>query len=452
MTHTMCGTCRRLTLDENGQEDPHAAARQFRFERLQRSMAGPLQNVGNQQFGASTSIQELEHLKNSNQKGLWTLIVHPHRGACLIPFIEVKTKIIAQYDNQWTSMKDHPLSLKLNECSLRFSGNIDMDPATHDMTIQNVYGFYQGRPDRAVVNVDAKLKLPKGISMVFELYINEKLYKDRVLEMMDDDDDSIGGKRKKPSSSRQLVSKRPKTAGTLTSTFNPDDDYSVITKGPVTVKVTFTAVHCKPEGTEGKHVLTKDNVSRTGAIEVNTLILSSGNRGKSKDVYKFKIDGDAQPYVAKKVFDVGNGCGVEVTPSVNKSILSHDLVRLKRLSWFHRAFLKRASEKGLDELADFAVSDAFMILVQRATAASAVSEVEDASEVESYLVEPLRATSVVNKFTRTFGASQDTDKLTFTILAFHHFIMHETACLLAFADIQGSRDKGQGKEAPCEDD
>jgi hypothetical protein len=86
---------------------------------------------------------------------------------------------------------------------------------------------------------------------------------------------------------------------------------------------------------------------------------------------------------------------------------------------------------------DFAVSDAFMILVQRPTAASAVSEVEDASEVESYLVEPLRATSVVNKFTGTFGASQDTDKLTFTILAFHHFIMHETACLLAFADIQG---------------
>jgi hypothetical protein len=68
-------------LDENGQEDPHAAARQFRLEKLQRSMAGPLQNVGNQQFGASTSIQELEHLKNSSQKGLWTLIVHPHRGA-----------------------------------------------------------------------------------------------------------------------------------------------------------------------------------------------------------------------------------------------------------------------------------------------------------------------------------------------------------------------------------
>jgi hypothetical protein len=50
-----------------------------------------------------------------------------------------------------------------------------MDPATHDMTIQNVYTFYQGRPDRAVVNVDSKLKLSKGASMVFELYINEKL-------------------------------------------------------------------------------------------------------------------------------------------------------------------------------------------------------------------------------------------------------------------------------------
>jgi hypothetical protein len=68
-------------LEENGQEDPQAAAaRKIRHDRLQRSMGGPLQNLGNQEFGARTSIQELEHLKTSSQKGLWTLMVHPHRG------------------------------------------------------------------------------------------------------------------------------------------------------------------------------------------------------------------------------------------------------------------------------------------------------------------------------------------------------------------------------------
>jgi hypothetical protein len=68
-----------------------------------------------------------------------------------------------------------PFFCSSNECSLRLSGNIDIDPATQDMTLQNVYGFYQQRPDRAVVNVDSKLKLPKGTSMVFEFYINEKI-------------------------------------------------------------------------------------------------------------------------------------------------------------------------------------------------------------------------------------------------------------------------------------
>ncbi|KAJ6589675.1 hypothetical protein B0H19DRAFT_1058662 [Mycena capillaripes] len=52
---------------------------------------------------------------------------------------------------------------------------------------------------------------------------------------------------------------------------------------------------------------------------------------------------------------------------------------------------------------------------------------------DAYLVEPLHATSVVNKFTGTFGASHDTDKLTSTILALNHFVIEDTACLLAFA-------------------
>ncbi|KAF7368975.1 Atypical/Alpha protein kinase [Mycena venus] len=431
MPQSMCAS------EENGQEDPHAAAaRKFRHERLQRSMGGPLQNVGNQQFGASTSIQELEHLKTSSQKGLWTLLVHPHRGAAKDKEMDVKTKIMAHYDDQWTSMKDHALSLKPNECSLRLSGNIDMDPATQDMTIQNVYGFYQGRPDRAVVNVDSKLKLPKGTSMVFEFYINEKLYMDRVASMM--------GRRRRRFN--RWKAKRAKTgvAGTLKSTFNLDDDYSALTKRPETFKVTFATIRCEPEGTEGRHVLIKDCVSRTGAIEVNTLILSVGDRGKSKDVHKFRIEGDTDSYIAKKIFDIGKGRGVEVTPATNKSVLSHDLFRLKRLAWFHKGFLKRASEKGLTELAEFSISEGFMILIQEDSVVDANNDAndDDAPDADSYLVEPLRTSSVVHKFTGTFGASRGTDKLTSTILAFNHYCMEDTACLLAFADLQGSRHGG----------
>lgn len=76
------------------------------------------------------------------------------------------------------------------------------------------------------------------------------------------------------------------------------------------------------------------------------------------------------------------------------------------------------------------ISKGFIILVMAA-------EEEDEAEPEPYLVEPLRTSSVVQKFTGTFGSTQDTDKLSATILTFSHFVLQQTACRLAMADIQG---------------
>ncbi|KAJ6448388.1 kinase-like domain-containing protein [Mycena sanguinolenta] len=482
LKHNMCGTCRKLELQENGQEDLQAAAaRKARHDRVQRSFGGPLQNVVNQPLGVSTPIQELEHLKSASQKGMWTIVVHPYRGqakdkemgkgtfimagetpmsgksssnssctvfALLTSRKEVTEKIATHYNRYWTAMKDHPLNLRPDDYNLRFSGNINMDPATHDMTLQELYTFYQQRPDRAVVNVDTKLKLPKGTSMAFEFYIKDKVYMERVWETMEDSGESTGSKRKRATSSLQLESKHVKsgTGSVLISSFNPNDDYSALSKRPNTFKIVFDTIHCEPAGNDGKHVLRKDSLSRTGAIEVNPLILSLGDRGKSKDVHKFKIDGDSQLYVAKKLFDIGKGRGVDVTPACSKSVLSRDLTRLRRLAWFREGFFRRASDKGLNELAEFMVSDGFLILVQNNDAMD-VTELDaddnNDDKGDTYLIEPLRATSVVNKFTGTFGASHDTDKLTYTILAFNHFILQDTACLLAYADLQGSRHKGQ---------
>ncbi|KAJ7020146.1 kinase-like domain-containing protein [Mycena alexandri] len=178
---------------------------------------------------------------------------------------------------------------------------------------------------------------------------------------------------------------------------------------------------------------------RFGHIETKPVILSLGDRGKSKDVYKFRIDGDPQPYAAKKVFDIGKGRNVEVTASLNQELLSRDLLRLKRLSWFHQAFVKLASSRGYDELAEFKVSDGFITL--EAFPPPSDDTVEDDNDEDcgfAYLVEPLRSTTVT-KFTGTFGASTATDKLTSTVLAFSHYVMQDTACFLAFADLQGSR-------------
>ena len=78
-----------------------------------------------------------------------------------------------------------------------------------------------------------------------------------------------------------------------------------------------------------------------------------------------------------------------------------------------------------------------MILVESDQEDIDISESVDNEGLEAYLVEPLRS-SVVTKFTGTLGSSGATDKLTSTILAFSHFVMENTACLLAFADLQGA--------------
>ncbi|KAJ7289625.1 kinase-like domain-containing protein, partial [Mycena rebaudengoi] len=157
----------------------------------------------------------------------------------------------------------------------------------------------------------------------------------------------------------------------------------------------------------------------------------------------FSIDGDEQPYVAKNIFDIGKGRGVGITKKINCSLLGRDLVRLKRLGWFRDRFEAFALGKGLTDLAAFEVSDAFMILVKKDDEEDVQSGTEDDSDEEdAYLIEPLRTSSVVTKYTGTFGSTRESDKLSATILTFGHYIMHDTACLMAFADLQGVCNSG----------
>ena len=61
---------------------------------------------------------------------------------------------------------------------------------------------------------------------------------------------------------------------------------------------------------------------------------------------------------------------------------------------------------------------------------------EEVSEV--YIVEPMRLTSTVVKFSGTLGTSTRSDLRSLTMAAFAHYVAEETACQYLFADIQGS--------------
>jgi len=55
----------------------------------------------------------------------------------------------------------------------------------------------------------------------------------------------------------------------------------------------------------------------------------------------------------------------------------------------------------------------------------------------TFLVEPLQATTSVVKYSGTFKATTRTDKLSTTISGFAHYIAVQTACKLIFVDLQG---------------
>ncbi|KAJ7812767.1 hypothetical protein B0H13DRAFT_1925939 [Mycena leptocephala] len=121
---------------------------------------------------------------------------------------------------------------------------------------------------------------------------------------------------------------------------------------------------------------------------------------------------------------------------INKSLLSRDLIRIGRMRFFYNEFTALAAKKGFNELASVTITDTFSTLLESDDQEADLSESNEKDiPEEAYLVEPLRS-SVVTKSTGTLGSSGATGKLTSTVLAFSHFVMEKTACLLALADLQ----------------
>ncbi|KAJ6544667.1 kinase-like domain-containing protein [Mycena vulgaris] len=163
-------------------------------------------------------------------------------------------------------------------------------------------------------------------------------------------------------------------------------------------------------------------------MELNQLSgIRQTDLGKSKHVFKLRIDDAPAYWVAKCFFDVGHGTGKDLIE--NDVLLMRDLARLKRLSLLRDRFVEAARLTGA-EVSEFTVSEAFVIVVE-----SRAGKTVDAT----YLVEPLRTSTAVEKFSGTVGGSDNrANKLSSTMCAFTHFILQATACKQAFTDLQGS--------------
>ena len=110
-----------------------------------------------------------------------------------------------------------------------------------------------------------------------------------------------------------------------------------------------------------------------------------------------------------------------------------------------------------DSVVDFDVSDGFLMKIYKPAPTSSLAPAPTSSESEStgensseenqdeppeevdevYLVEPMRLTSSVIKFSGTLGSTTRTDLRSSTMAAFAHYVAQETASQFIFADIQG---------------
>ena len=167
---------------------------------------------------------------------------------------------------------------------------------------------------------------------------------------------------------------------------------------------------------------------------------------------------EGKQFVAKKLVDVENGHGNVPLPEA-VWLLSADLVQLKQMDYFAKAFFACSEQEGAESTCTislflfsthsgsfvvFQISSGFLIktyvnvpsCVSEEQPDDAADSVGSSALVSIYLVEPWRASSAILKFSGTLGMPHCSDRQSATIMAFSHFILENTACKYIFANIQ----------------
>ncbi|KAF7362456.1 hypothetical protein MVEN_00593200 [Mycena venus] len=190
-------------------KDAGAAARLEKFQkRLGNPLATPLRQVTNHDIGPVTPVGELEAIRSASKSvGSFTVHIFYRTKGTLDKSIGSHTfnmsmdtsqetvleKAVAHADIDWTADPSHPISLKPDDCALRFKNNISIEPEATSLNLRSLYSFYANRPDKIHVTAANKLGLAKGTYLAFECVIDIKRYNDRVhrlkLQLYPEDDD-----------------------------------------------------------------------------------------------------------------------------------------------------------------------------------------------------------------------------------------------------------------------
>nr|VWP01454.1 Lmo1883 protein [Ganoderma boninense] len=445
-----CGTCRRAESYENGvsdnERDQAAHCRHATLElKLHKDKVDKVDSSA--PVGTAVSLEELQTIRAT--QALWS-------------------RILKEVNGRWIEFYSAPLLEE--ETSLRAPNNYVFPADNLVMTVAQWYQTYSRPEYRDTYIVLPKQTQRKGKSnskayaFSVELYINVGQYTART-----DDPELVGtgraGTKRKtsatriadthapyqsPKRSREGLSPQP-SRRTLRSLFVGDGDLLTQTPSAISVvEIKFRKTTCLISDVSGSPTLMEEAPLLSGFLETRPLDLTAGERGTTKDVFGLRIGN--KPYVAKKVINIGGGRSEDILLPKAVSVLTADLIRLKRMAYFADQFKELARDQGVDIAA-------FLIKVYTPCSAPPTryapegdvdgadcDHPEPTEEMSGvYLVEPVRLTMTVVKFSGTLGSTTRTDLRSLTVTAYAHFVAEQTACRYIFADIQGSNNAKTGK-------
>ncbi|KAJ7769294.1 hypothetical protein B0H16DRAFT_1452498 [Mycena metata] len=359
LTESFCGRCKCLDCESKGLPDPHAenaAARRMGNPNPPNPSSstpptGPLQPITNNPvIGPTTSAAELEAIRNAKTsggcftvhffyttKGVVNKSIgnHTFNHSMEMSLDSVLKKAVDHADVDWIVDPAHPLSLKVEDCSLHFHNNVSIEPEALFLTLRGLYNFYINRPDEIHVTAANRLGLANGTYLTFECSINIKCYHQHVLRMKaqlysEEDSESLvlGTSGKRSLSSNVRMKNNLGALGYGTPLAIPAK----------CVEVTFK--HYTAQVHEEEAEVTQVSINEDGRIEVDSLILLISDR-----IFQFYIGDNV--FAAKRFFDTGNKPNADGTIVVSKRNnpvgLTQDLMRLAHMEMFRCKFMESSA-------------------------------------------------------------------------------------------------------------
>ncbi|KAG6834916.1 hypothetical protein H0H93_006404 [Arthromyces matolae] len=385
---------------------------------------------------------------------------------------DVTSEILETVNREW--VRTHSLPLNMDDCSLRFCNNQNLEDNTSTLTVGQFYDHYSKSP-QATMYFDPK-RIPttfrhlthsgkKNPLLCLELFLNidhwevrkaslEDQNESTVSKMIHDSTHSVARKRARAPSSaieQDAENLRRRKSGPLTGV--PPSTFCLSTRAGLSLVHKQTAVklkiiRCVFDDTESdcKLVVEKQPVSgfildepfKSGTMKhAYDLVLSSGERYVAKRFFKLSDEDDLLTLFDNKVSVHDNRVQIE-----------GEIMRLSRCQWFMDIFYQMCHRKAnVAVFQHLSVADAFLAEEVDGHSVASGEEGSDSNlDGVTWLVEPKRSLALT-KFSGTLQhRTTNRDLKSLTVYAWAHFVFGYSRESMVVADIQGTPAQVKGKD------